>query len=199
MSLLVKICGLRSADDVAAAVAAGANAVGFVFADSVRRVTPRQAREACAGLAQDVIRVGVMLHPADEEWQDVLDGFGPDVLQTDAGDFEKLDVPPSVDRWPVIREGTEIGDGSLPDTFVYEGRKSGVGETVDWDLAAERAQRGRMILAGGLDAANVGDAIRIVRPFGVDVSSAVESAPGLKDPAKIEHFVQAVRAAEKQL
>jgi phosphoribosylanthranilate isomerase len=84
----------------------------------------------------------------------------------------------------------------LPGEFLYEGRCSGSGETVEWGLAATLARRGRMILAGGLDAANVGEAIARVRPFGVDVSSAVESAPGKKDPRKIRAFINAARAAQ---
>ena len=83
--------------------------------------------------------------------------------------------------------------------FLYEGAKSGQGEAVDWSRAAEIARRGDMILAGGLGPDNVSAAIAIVRPFGVDVSSAVESAPGVKDPELIEAFIQAARAAEKDL
>jgi phosphoribosylanthranilate isomerase len=82
-------------------------------------------------------------------------------------------------------------------TFLYEGAKSGQGETVDWSRAAEIARQGNMILAGGLAAHNVAEAIATVRPFGVDVSSAVESAPGEKDSLLIEEFVTAARAAER--
>ncbi len=80
--------------------------------------------------------------------------------------------------------------------FVYEGPVSGAGATVDWEAAARLARGGRMILAGGLDAGNVGDAISQARPWGVDVSSGVESAPGIKDREKIRQFINAVRAAE---
>ena len=83
------------------------------------------------------------------------------------------------------------------ETFVYEGPKSGQGETVDWSRAAEIARQGNMILAGGLGAHNVAEAVATVRPFGVDVSSAVESAPGEKDSLLIEEFVTAARAAER--
>ena len=196
MSVLVKICGLSSVDDVNAAVDSGADAVGFVFADSVRRVTPAQAAEATAQLRNDVRKVAVMQHPTNDEWRDVLLTFRPDVLQTDIEDFESLDVPESVVSLPVIREGNAVIEGELPDVFVYEGKKSGVGETVDWQQAAEVAARGTMILAGGISAANVADAIAAVRPFGVDASSSVESAPGRKDPALIKAFIDAVRAAE---
>jgi phosphoribosylanthranilate isomerase len=199
--MFVKICGLGTKEQVDAAVEAGADAVGFVFADSVRRVEPRQAAAISADVPAAVRRVAVMLHPTNEEWRDVLSGFSPDVLQTDAPDFEALDVPGTIECWPVYREGNKVSahfgmSKKLPDTFVYEGAKSGAGETVDWAQAAELAKRGNMILAGGLSVANVAEAIRTARPFGVDVSSAVESAPGVKDPELVREFISAARAAE---
>jgi phosphoribosylanthranilate isomerase len=198
MSLVVKICGLRKAEDVKAAVSAGADAVGFVFAESVRQVSPENARKLTQYLPKRVRRVAVMRHPSQSEWQDVLDNFAPDVLQTDIDDFESLDVPDSVERWPVIREGWSGIDGELPAVFLYEGVRSGAGQTVDWQRAAEIAKRGRMILAGGLGVDNIATAIRTVRPHGVDVSSGVESRPGRKDPGLIQLFIKAARAAEKQ-
>jgi phosphoribosylanthranilate isomerase len=198
VSLLVKICGLRKADDVKAAVNAGADAVGFVFAESVRRVTPAEARKLTQYLPKRVRRVAVMRHPSQSEWQEVLETFSPDVLQTDIDDFESLEVPDSVERWPVIREGYAGIDGKLPAVFLYEGRRSGAGQTVDWPRAAEVAKRGRMILAGGLGIDNIATAIRTVHPYGVDVSSGVESRPGRKDPGLIQLFIKAARAVEKQ-
>lgn len=193
--MFIKICGLSSAEHVQAAVDAGADAVGFVFAESVRRIAPDRAADITNTVPDTIKKVAVMLHPGNEEWQEVLQGFGPDVLQTDAGDFANLEVPADVECWPVYREGNTVS-GTAFDTFVYEGPKSGQGETVDWARAAEIAKQGNMILAGGLGAANVAEAIATVRPFGVDVSSAVESAPGQKDAAKIHEFISAVRAAE---
>lgn len=190
----MKICGMRSAAAVDAAVQAGADAVGFVFAESVRRVSPVDARIAAANVPPGVLRVAVMLHPDNDAWREVLDVFRPDVLQTDAADFDALDVPLEVRRWPVLREDNI--PAALPAEFVYEGRISGIGAAVDWRQAARLARSSRMILAGGLEAANVGDAISTVRPFGVDVSSAVESAPGTKDPRKIKAFIIAARAAQ---
>ena len=196
MSMLIKICGLRDAATVEAAVAAGANAVGFVFAESVRRVTPAEANVAARQVPESVLRVAVMRHPASDEWQAVLDEFVHDVLQTDAEDFAGLDVPDNVVRWPVVREGSAAVAAELPEVFVYEGADSGVGTKVDWSDAADVAARGRMILAGGLATDNVATAIRVVSPWGVDVSSAVESSPGHKDIEKISQFISAVRAAE---
>ena len=195
--MFVKICGLNNKEHVDAAVAAGADAIGCVFAESVRRVDPGRATEITRDVPKDVKRVAVMLHPTNEEWQSVLLGFGPDILQTDAEDFAALDVPEYVGRWPVYREGGV--EPPMTGTYVYEGARSGQGETVDWTRASELARHGYMILAGGLSAANVGEAVTTVRPFGVDVSSAVESAPGEKDPELINKFITAAKAAEKDL
>ena len=197
MSLLIKICGLRDEQHVAAAVEAGAGALGFVFAESSRRVTPQQARSISDAVPRSVKRVAVMLHPANDEWQRVLQQFGPDVLQTDAGDFAGLEIPASVERWPVYREGQPVPD--VAGSWVYEGPRSGQGETVDWSAAARLARSGGMILAGGLGPENVAAAIRKTRPSGVDVSSGVESAPGKKDSRLIREFISAARAAEKEL
>jgi len=125
----------------------------------------------------------------------VLAVFQPDVLQSDAADFDYLDVPATIRRWPVYREGDAAIAPSGSDSFVYEGRTSGTGETVDWAAAAGVARKGRMILAGGLDPDNVRDAIRSVRPWGVDTSSGVESSPGRKDPGRIAAFVAAAKSA----
>ena len=195
--MFVKVCGLSTKEHVDAAVAAGADAIGCVFADSVRRVEPGHAAEITTDVPENVRRVAVMLHPTNDEWQSVLSAYRPDILQTDAEDFEGLDVPEYVGRWPVYRQGG--AEPPMTGTYVYEGPKSGQGETVDWGRAAELARHGYMILAGGLNAANVGDAVATVRPFGVDASSAVESAPGRKDTKLINEFITAAKAAEKDL
>lgn len=197
MKTFIKICGIRDAAMAAAAVAAGADALGFVFAESPRRVTPAEARAAAAQVPEGVIKVAVMRHPSPDAWATVCAEFAPDVLQTDAGDFGSLDVPARVARWPVLREGTAEAGDVPSEVFVYEGPSSGSGQTVDWSRAAAFARRGRMILAGGLTPGNVVAAISEVRPWGVDVSSGVESGPGEKDAGLIREFIGAVRAAEK--
>ena len=194
MSCLVKICGLKHIATVDAAVSAGADAVGFVFAKSPRQVTARHAAFIAANVPAHVLRVAVMLHPSAEEWEEVQSIFCPDVLQTDADDFDQLDVPDDIKKWPVIREGSGPGLDDLPSTFVYEGKTSGQGQTVDWSTAHEIAERAEMILGGGLSEDNVAEAIRQVGPFGVDVSSAVESSSGEKDADLIRAFIETVRA-----
>lgn len=197
MSVFVKVCGMRDAGAVAAAVDAGANAIGFVFAESVRKIGPAEARIVAQDIPAHVQKVAVMRHPSNEAWQAVLAEFAPDVLQTDAEDFASLDVPDDVVRWPVLRQQSGERAAHMPEVFVYEGPLSGAGKTVDWTRAAVIAGQGRMILAGGLDADNVATAIRTVRPWGVDASSGLESSPGIKDIERIRNFISAVRAAEK--
>ena len=197
MSVLVKICGMTDQAAVDAAVASGADAIGFVFHQkSPRNVSPERAAALAATVPEDVLKVAVTLHPEPALWCEARDALNPDVLQTDLADFASLDITPDMTLWPVIREGSAPGE--LPRCFVYEGPKSGHGETVDWQRAAEVARCGDMILAGGLDATNVAEAITRVRPWGVDVSSGVESAPGRKDPALINAFIAAAKAAVQQ-
>jgi len=195
MTTLIKICGMTDIAAVEASVDAGADAIGFVFAESVRRVSMRHAVEMSEYVPLQTKRVAVMLHPTADEWREVKDVFQPDVLQTDLADFEYLDVPDRIVKWPVLREGAMLDGDALPDLFVYEGRASGSGAIVDWQLAAQLAKRGNIILAGGLSTENVQEAVGQVAPFGVDVSSGVESSPGKKDATKIQAFIDAVRTS----
>jgi phosphoribosylanthranilate isomerase len=181
MTTFVKICGLRDTADVAAAVEAGANAVGFVFY-AVSHRDKRKWRSATC--------------PATRA---VLEEFEADIVQTDVQDFSGLELPGHVARWPVLREGSADPGAALPEVFVYEGTNSGAGQPVDWEQASGFALRGRMILAGGLRPDNVPAAVRAVRPWGVDVSSGVERQPGRKDHDLIRQFVSAVRAVEREL
>lgn len=198
MKRFIKICGLTHVASVNAAVAAGADALGFVFTESPRQVSARHAALIASRVPQRVLRVAVMQHPTPDLWHEVETIFCPDVLQTDAADFADLEVAPDIARWPVVRQGTSGESEPLPELFVYEGVASGRGEIVDWQAAAGVAKKGRMILAGGLDCDNVARAIGIVQPFGVDVSSGVEASPGVKDPELIRAFVLAVRATEHE-
>lgn len=193
-ALWVKVCGLTTRDAVAAAVDAGVDAVGFVFAESKRKVTASQAAELARDVPKNILRVAVMLHPSQAQLDAVWSQFRPDVLQTDLDDLASLQVPAGLQVTPVIRAGREL-PAALPARLLFEGPVSGTGETTDWSAAARLASRTQLILAGGLQPDNVGEAIATARPFGVDVSSGVEARPGVKDPEKIYQFVRNARAA----
>ena len=193
MAIWVKICGLTSREAVEAAVAAGADAVGFVFAPSKRQVTTAQATQLAQDVPSRIPRVAVMLHPTQSQLDEVWSGFRPDVLQTDVEDLETLRAPAGLTVMPVVRA---VGRASARHPrILFEGPVSGVGSTSDWQAAAQLARTTELVLAGGLNATNVADAIAAVRPFGVDVSSGVEASPGVKDPTKIHEFVRRARAA----
>jgi len=188
----VKVCGMTSNAAVAAAIAAGVDAIGFVFAPSKRQVTASQAAALASAVPRHIARIAVMQHPAQDLLNEVLQVFKPDVLQTDWEDIAGLKLPAELIVLPVLRAGCALPD-VLPCRFLFEGPRSGTGETADWSRAAELARRGELILAGGLDVTNVAPAIHAVQPFGVDVSSGVESSPGVKDPTKIVEFVEAAK------
>jgi len=196
MNILVKICGITTPAALEAALGAGADAVGFVFHEpSPRHLSPAQVADLAARVPPGVRKVAVTLHPSQSAVDEILAAFVPDVWQTDADDFHRIAVPTRVERWPVIRAGGTGARQSLPFRLLFEGSRSGAGEVADWSQAAELASRAELILGGGLTPDNVGPAIAAVRPFGVDVSSGVESAPGRKDPALVWTFVMAARKA----
>ena len=196
--MFVKICGLTTPEGVYAALAAGADAIGFVFAPSVRRVTPVEAAALAAPVRGRVLCVAVTLHPTTAEVEEILDIFSPDLIQTDTEDAAVFSHRARARLLPVLREGATL-PGRLPERVLYEGALSGTGRTADWARAHALAKRTEVLLAGGLNPDNVADAIRIVRPWGVDVSSGVESTPGTKSLSKITDFVAAARAAAAQL
>jgi phosphoribosylanthranilate isomerase len=199
--LWVKVCGLRSPDAVAAAVAAGVDAVGFVFhADSPRNLSADVAHELAQDVPAGVDKVAVFLHPSQALLDEALAALRPDWVQTDAADFLTLRLPTGQRVLPVLRSGQpRRADQPLPARFLLESGRSGAGEPADWSQAAEWTARGELILAGGLDPDNVAAAIERVRPFGVDVSSGVERGRGQKDPVLIRKFVNAARAAHARL
>jgi phosphoribosylanthranilate isomerase len=198
IDVFIKICGMTSAAAVVAAVECGVDAIGFVFAPSVRRVTPAQAAEWSQQAPEGLLRVAVTQHPGQSLLDEILAVLEPDVLQTDHEDLADLRMPDELRVLPVVRAGG-IAPSALPVRLLFEGPGSGRGKPSDWAIARELALRTQVILAGGLTAANVGAAIAQVRPFGVDVSSGVESAPGVKDARRMAEFVTAVRKAAKEL
>jgi phosphoribosylanthranilate isomerase len=198
MSVFVKICGLTTAEALDAAVETGADAVGFVFAESPRKISVAEAVALVRDLPDTVVRFAVMFHPTQAEWDEVAAGFAPDWIQTDAQDFSRLDIDADVRRMPVYRDRPNLDTAAVAREAqcLFEASASGAGAKADWNIARLLARKTRLMLAGGLTPENVGAAIRQVRPWGVDVSSGVESNRGVKDPQRIVAFINAVRELE---
>ena len=200
--MLVKICGITRLEDAEAAVALGAGAIGFVFwSQSPRAVDPERARSIAAALPPFVTTLGVFVNQAPAFVNDVAARVGLGAVQLH-GD-EPIDLLEQIER-PVVKAfamaGNEDADAwptrvrLLIDVHDLD-QRGGTGRTVDWGRAAAIAARRPVLLAGGLNAANVVDAIRTVRPFGIDVSSGVESSPGVKDHARMRALFEAVGRA----
>jgi phosphoribosylanthranilate isomerase len=192
----IKICGMTTEAAVAAALAADVDAIGFVFAPSVRQLSAARARELALPARARVSCIAVTQHPTQALVDDIVNVFRPDIFQTDIEDFAGLTLPDTLPCLPVVRAGAGTAIcGALPARLLFEGPRSGTGKTSDWDEAAALALRTRLLLAGGLNQHNIAAAIRRVRPAGVDTSSGVEDRPGIKSAAKIAAFVAAARAA----
>ena len=190
----IKICGMTTAAAVAAALEANVEAIGFVFARSVRELVPESAA-ALARPARGRVRcVAVTRHPTQAAVDEIVRVFAPDLLQSDAEDLAQLRLPAALETLAVVREGGAV-PLPLPGRILFEGPASGRGAVSDWSVAGALARRTQLVLAGGLNAVNVAAAIARVQPFGVDVSSGVEERPGVKSPAAIVSFVEAVRSA----
>jgi phosphoribosylanthranilate isomerase len=182
--MIIKVCGITRREDALAAVEAGASALGFIFYRlSPRYVTPEQAAELCANLA--VQKVGVFV---DEE-PDTIAGIMR-IAHLDIAQIYGGAAPHGARVWRAFR-GPATQPVTDAEAVVLDSPKTGV--PFDWRLARGAAER--TILAGGLDASNVGEAIRIAEPWGVDASSRLESSPGIKDHSKVRAFVQAALAA----
>jgi len=194
----IKICGMTTAEAVNAALQAGVDAIGFVFAPSPRRVSPERAAELARTVRQQLTCVAVTQHPEQHEIDAIVQEFHPDLLQTDIDDLARLRLPQRLARLPVVRS-SDAPLANFPVRMLYEGTRSGSGQTGDWPQAAALARQTRLILAGGLHVGNVAAAIRAVRPFGVDTSTGVEMRPGLKSAEKISEFVKAARLAFSEI
>src|ERR1700733_14288466 len=194
-AMFIKICGITTADAVSAAAAAQVDAIGFVFAPSPRQVTPGQAAQLAP---PGILRIAVAQHPLQMKVDEICRVLKPDYFQTDVEDLRELRIPAHIKVLPVLRFGRKT-PSPLPRRVVFEGPTSGIGELADWGRAAELARQTELILAGGLNAQNVTEAVQVVRPYGVDVSSGVEHDHGITDPEKIYEFVRAARAAGAHL
>ncbi|MEK7707128.1 MAG: phosphoribosylanthranilate isomerase [Verrucomicrobiota bacterium] len=207
MSVKVKICGITNLADAQAAAAAGADMLGFVFCEaSPRCMTVEQVADVARQLPPSIVKVGVLVNPTKELVIRAIAGCGLNLLQ-----FHGDEPPEFCTQFGVmslkafrVRDAESLKalpnyqtDAWLLDAFSPNAR-GGTGEKFNWDLAIEAMKFGRPIfLAGGLTPENVADAVRRVRPFAVDVSSGVESAPGKKDHAKVRAFIQAARSASE--
>ncbi|KIY39067.1 N-(5'-phosphoribosyl)anthranilate isomerase [Pseudomonas sp. 10-1B] len=200
-----KICGITRIEDALAAAEAGADAIGFVFyANSPRAVDVRQARAIIAELPPFVSTVGLFVNASRCELNEILEVVPLDLLQFH-GDETPQDCEGYHRPWIKalrVRPGDDLeaacqlyagARGMLLDTYV-PGVPGGTGEAFDWSLVPAHLSK-PIILAGGLSADNVGQAIAQVRPYAVDVSGGVEQAKGIKDAAKIEAFMRAVKQA----
>jgi phosphoribosylanthranilate isomerase len=195
----VKICGITSVEDALVAVAAGADALGFVFhPPSPRYVTPERAGEIIAALPPFVQTVGLFVNAPLSEVNEVADRCGLDLVQLHGDEtpqycaavrrrvlkaFRVKDLT-SLEPIPEYRCAAYLLDAWSPDSY------GGTGRTFNWELAREAKRFGAIVLAGGLTPENVAEAIAQVAPYGVDVSGGVEAAPGRKDPDKVRAFIR---------
>ena len=205
--ILIKVCGLTRSEDVVTAVAAGVDAIGFVFTASPRRVSAEKARELSGFIPEGVLRIGLFLNQERAEIATVVDTVELDILQFHGNETEKqcsgfglpyLKAVSMQDSRSLEQAGHDYpgATGLLLDSHVA-GKPGGSGKVFDWSLTAPGSKP--LWLAGGLNAENIGRAIEHVRPYAVDVSSGVESSPGIKDAARIDAFVRAVRCKEQEL
>ncbi len=203
----VKICGLKDPELLRAAVGAGADYVGLVFyPGSPRHIEPAAAQALLREIPADVSVVGLFVNPTDKELRQTLSFVKPGMIQLhgDESPLRIIEIRAAY-KIPVMKairvagaqdlNGIEkyeaVSDWLLFDTKV-EGQAGGTGKTFDWTLLEGRTFKKPWMLSGGLNAANVGGALNVARPDAVDVSSGVESAPGVKDAAKIRAFIEAV-------
>lgn len=222
----VKICGITNLEDAEAAIEAGADALGFVFYEkSPRRISVEQARKIIGALSVDVEKVGVFVADSDEIPERIAAEVGLSATQIHISSGQS---PPATNngfkarRYLAIPVGTFFsrngdaafsGAGGMMDfvkhadaVFLDSGTRQqpgGTGKTFDWSAARPIAESIRdagcnLVVAGGLTAENVTEAITTLHPWGVDVSSGVEARPGKKDPEKVRAFVKAVRAADEK-
>ena len=207
MRVRVKICGITRAEDALAAVDAGADALGFMlFKSSPRGITPAQTAAIVRALPPFIARVGVFVNPSEPEVRSAIAGCGIDTLQ-----FHGEEPPEFCRQFGLrvlkafrMRDAESLkplagysSEAWLLDSFV-PGRHGGTGAVFNWDLAAAAVkQGGRVILAGGLTPENAAEAVRRVRPYALDVSSGVESSPGIKDVTKVRAFIAAVKSAQE--
>lgn len=200
--MFVKICGTTSEEDALLAVAMGADALGFIFAPSTRQIAAAQARDIVRRLPPEIITIGVFRDQSREQVLDIMTKAGLRGAQLSG--HESAETTMWVrERVPLVIKAFAAGDGSLAkakdygaDIVMLDAPSPGSGQVFDWRLAEGVPDGVRFLLAGGLNADNVAEAIRRVRPWGVDVATGVEASPGKKDPRKLRAFIAAAKSAE---
>jgi phosphoribosylanthranilate isomerase len=199
--MFVKICGITNEDDALFAVAMGADAVGFVFAPSPRQVAPQLVYDITRRLPPEVLTVAVFRDEHPSRVIEIANKSGVKAVQLHGRETpeQSIEIAGSV-RYVIKAFGADSPDIPRADRFgtdlvLVDAPSPGSGRVFDWSLASEVPEGLRLILAGGLDPDNVADAIAAVEPWGVDVSTGVEAAPGRKDPAKVRRFISSARAA----
>jgi len=203
--MFVKICGITNEDDALLATALDADALGFVLAPSTRQVDPESVRDIVRRLPREVHTIGVFRNERPERVVEIVGRAGLRGVQLH-GHEPASEVAWIRERVQFVIQAFAAGDPALAtaaksaaDIILVDSPDPGSGKVFDWRLA-EGAPRGkRILLAGGLTPDNVGDAIRLVRPWGVDVSTGVEQSPGRKDPVKLRRFVEEARLAAGEL
>jgi phosphoribosylanthranilate isomerase len=217
MSVLIKICGLKTPDALDVALEAGADMVGFVFFPaSPRHVGYEAVRPLAARVRGRAKKVALSVDASDEQLFDIIDALMPDMLQLHGKEspdrvvtvrtrfglpvMKALPIAERSDLSP-IRLYDKVADRLIFDARAPRGatRPGGLGKSFDWQLLENLKAGAPFLLSGGLDAGNVAEALRITRAGGVDVSSGVERAPGEKDPDKIRAFIAAARIAASAL
>lgn len=206
--MLIKICGIRDIDSAHVAVEAGAKALGFVFARSSREVCPEKAKEIIKALPNNVLKVGVFVNASISSVKEIAEYCNLTTLQFHGK--ESVDYCQQFKR-PVVKAIKVAKDGRLfPDPVRYKGvvkmfltdtyqpgTDGGTGKTFPWKEVATIKGYGLVILAGGLNPNNIFQALSVAQPWGVDVSSGVETK-GRKDSKKIKKFIQEVRRWENE-
>ncbi len=200
--MFVKICGITNEDDALLAVALGADAIGFVFAPSVRQINAQKVYDITRRLPSEILTVGVFRDEHPKRIIELVHASGVKAAQLH-GHERPEDVLAVSQHVRTVIKGVSAGgvDAARANQFhtpyiLVDAPAPGSGKVFDWHLAAEVPVTVNLILAGGLTPENVAAGIAQVNPWGVDVSSGVESAPGKKDPLLLKRFIEAARAAE---
>ncbi|HKC82434.1 MAG TPA: phosphoribosylanthranilate isomerase [bacterium] len=196
----IKICGICDLESARTAVEAGADLIGFHFCDSDRRVSPEEAKAIVDELSVRPRIVGVFIDEHADEVRRIAEYVDLDLLQLHGSEAPGFEAGRPVMKVLKVREGEVPGAGHWPDPIMLDtwsdDQRGGTGRTWDWELARPLVESRRVFIAGGLQPGNVGKVVSDLRPYGVDVSSGVESRVRVKDPAKVRAFVHAVRTAE---